>query len=60
MFVGKEYEDPKCLECNVYPVCRGGCKVDTMIYGKRDKICEFYSKHPELIKLYYEQIKNSK
>ena len=60
MFVGKEYEDPKCLECNVYRVCRGGCKVDTMIYGKRDKICEFYSKHPELIKLYYEQIKNSK
>lgn len=56
VFIGKEYEAPKCLECNVFPICRGGCKVESIIYGKRDNTCEIFSKHPELVKLYYNEI----
>lgn len=60
VFVDKEYEDPKCLECNVYPICRGGCKVEAIIYGKRENSCDIFSKHTELVELYYKQISDSK
>ena len=60
IFIGKEYEDSKCLKCNVYPICRGGCKVEAIIYGKRENSCDIFSKHQELVKLYYNQIKELK
>lgn len=59
VFVDKEYEDPKCFECNVFPVCRGGCKVEAIIYGKRENSCDIFSKHTELVELYYKQIRDS-
>lgn len=58
LFIGKEYEDPKCVKCNVFPICRGGCKVEAIIYGKRENSCEIFSKHPELVKMYYDQLSN--
>ena len=59
VFVNREHVDKKCLECNVFPICRGGCKVEAIIYGKRENSCNIFSKHQELVKLYYNQIKNT-
>lgn len=59
VFIGKEYEDPKCVECNVFPICRGGCKVEAIIYGKRENSCEIFCRHPELVKMYYDQLSNT-
>lgn len=59
IFMTDEFEDPKCKECNVFPICRGGCKIESIIYDKRVKTCEIFSRHSELVKMYYDEISSN-
>lgn len=56
MFVDPDRIDKSCIDCNVYPICRGGCKVVSNITKEKDKTCDIYSKHRELVLLYYQKL----
>ncbi len=60
MFVSPDYISRKCKECNVYPICRGGCTVVTHILKNQDVTCAIYQKHQELIKMYYGRLLEAK
>ena len=60
MFVEPYRIDKSCIDCNVYPICRGGCKVVANITKEKGKTCDIYSKHHELVLLYYQKVTANK
>ena len=60
MFVEPYRIDKSCIDCNVYPICRGGCKVVANITKEKGKTCDIYSKHHELVFLYYQKVTANK
>lgn len=56
MFVEPDRIDRSCIECRAYPICRGGCKVVTNITKEKEKTCDIYSRHHELVLLYYQKL----
>ena len=37
------FDDPECLECNMLPICMGGCPYDKIIAGKKDCFTQKYN-----------------
>lgn len=56
MFTSDEYINRKCKNCNVYPICRGGCTVVNHILNNQEVTCAIYQKHQELIEMYYKRL----
>lgn len=60
MFVSPDFVSQKCINCNIFPICRGGCKVVTHILQNQEITCAIYQKHSELIKLLFERISDKR
>ncbi len=60
MFAEPYRIDKSCIDCNVYPICRGGCKVIANITKEKGKTCDIYSRHHELVLLYYQKVTANK
>ena len=56
IFISSEFISKKCKDCNIYPICRGGCKVTTHIMNNQEQTCSVYSKHSQLIEMYYNKL----
>lgn len=47
-FENDPFDDSRCLECSVFPVCGGGCPIDrqkALNSGNADTCCSLYKKH---------------
>lgn len=56
-FEDDPFEDERCLECNVFPICGGGCPIDRVkarSAGNHDACCSLYKKHiPDFLPALY-------
>jgi radical SAM protein with 4Fe4S-binding SPASM domain len=55
VFIDPVIRDNECRVCNVFPICRGGCKVVSTLFDKKNT-CEIFKDHSELVKLYYNEL----
>lgn len=55
-------DDPKCVNCKLYPICDGGCawsRHKNLFNNAKMELCSNRAANPELaFELYYEQINN--
>ena len=59
IFIDPVTRDNECKVCNIFPICRGGCKVVSALFDKKNT-CEIYRDHSELVKLYYNELLKGK
>ncbi|WP_193323792.1 radical SAM/SPASM domain-containing protein [Marinifilum sp. N1E240] len=62
-----KYEDPECLECNIFPICTGGCSSERMHLAednsiqKENKLCNIRKKFlSQLLELHIPRAKTQK
>lgn len=60
------FDDDKCKECNLFPICSGGCprrRVNNLFFGEKHNLCCLYKDNNALIyalKNYYDILKSKK
>lgn len=53
IFDNDAFEDPKCISCNVFPICGGGCPIKRK--DERSDQCSFYKDYlAELLPYFYQ------
>lgn len=52
-YVNMEIEDDECNNCNILPLCQGGCKSNAFLYGHEYRCVRIKQVKEELIKYYY-------
>ena len=57
-FTSPYIDEESCKKCNILPICNGGCRANRILYGKQHKCHKIKQVQSELVKLYYDQIKN--
>lgn len=62
-FVEDPFDDPECRNCNVFPICGGGCPLDRVKKRKGliESCCSYYKKYlADLLPLFYTYRYNEK
>lgn len=58
-FTSPYIDEDGCKKCNILPICNGGCRANRILYGQQHKCHKIKQVQSELVKLYYNQIKNT-
>lgn len=48
--------DPKCVKCNMFPICQGGCKANRLLYGDKFACPPSKSIADKLVLKYYQYL----
>ena len=53
-------DDDNCKNCNLLPLCHGGCRANNIIYGHKHKCHDIKQVQSEMVKLYYNELMKEK
>lgn len=56
-FTSPYIDEEGCKKCNILPICNGGCRANRILYGPQHKCHKIKQVQSELVKLYYEKLK---
>jgi len=56
MFRNTKIYDEDCKNCNILPICQGGCKSQRILYGNKQKCHRIRQIQSELVNLYYKEV----
>lgn len=64
MTMANMFEDAKCKECSLLPICTGGCprrRINNLFFGEHHDLCTWFKNRETLIKVlckYYDHLHN--
>lgn len=56
-YIDMTIHDEECMQCNLLPICQGGCKTNAFLYGREQRCIRIKQVREELVQYYYELIK---
>ena len=57
-FKDSEISNQECLDCSILPICQGGCKGNSLMYGTSHRCHNIKQIKADVVRLYYESLDN--